>query len=358
MRFLFNKFWKIFFIISIILLLFVVIVTFTFLYFQNKKSETRINTNTNKTISYFNIKSFGNLIWGSEIISGPGDYTFAPYLEIPQVKFYVTIIQNEQWCSNEDCGFDGAIIQTLGGWLQMESLQGYPDLTDEIGFDFPDDQGIKSIIIVGDKDGKIVGIYLNKDYKDVLSILKKNHFDLANFDFLNGVNEFGRLKIGGYAPLKPGDEIKNLFSDKARTIENKIPNDKKFYLYGIEKRKNMVLGIDKLEKISEEERKNRGGYVCFLGGCRYPEPDDSHDFLFADIDELGGWFLASDNDNIKMIELFGLNPEDVLSGKSSIIVLTDAKGVIVALHPNKTMSDAITILSQHPNLVDMKKMYQ
>lgn len=359
MRFLFNKFWKIFFIISIILLLFLVIAIFIFLYFQNKKSEVRINVNTdtNKTISYFNIKSFGNLMWGSETISGPGDYTFAPYLKIPQAKFYVTIIQNEHWCSNEDCGLDGAIIQTLGGWLQIESLQGYPDLTDEVGFDFPDDQGIKSIVIVSDKDGKIVGIYLNKTYKDVLSILKKNHTDLANFDFLNGINEFGKLKVGEYAPLKPGDDISNLFSDKARFTESKVPNGKKFYLYGIQKRKNIILGVDKIEKVSEEEREKRGGYICFLGGCRYPEPDDPHDFLFAEIDEFGGWFLANDNDNIKMIDLFGLNPEDVLSGKSSIVVLTDSKGVIMALHPNKTISDAITILSQHPDIINIKRLY-
>lgn len=350
MRFLFNKFWKIFFIIPIILLLFVVIAIFIFLYFQNKKSEVRINVNTdtNKTISYFNIKSFGNLMWGSETISGPGDYTFAPYLKIPQAKFYVTIIQNEHWCSNEDCGLDGAIIQTLGGWLQMESLQGYPDLTDEVGFDFPDDQGIKSIVIVSDKDGKIVGIYLNKDYKDVLSILKKNHSDLADFNFLNGVKEFGKLKIGEIAPLKPGDDISN-FSDELRKFSvNNVPQNKKFYLFALQKRKYDIVGIDK---------KYENEYECFLGGCRYPEPDPPHDFLFAEIDEFGGWFLANDNDNIKMIELFGLNPEDVLSGKSSLVVLTDSKGTILTIHPGKTISDAITILSQHPAIADIKRLY-
>lgn len=229
MYFFHTKFWRIFFVIFVIFFLFAVVVVLTSIYFQNKKNEKQ----NDKIISYFNIKSFGNLSLGNKTISGPGSYTPAPYLEIPQAKFYVTIIQNEHRCINEDCGLDGAIIQTLGGWLQMESLQGYPDLSDEVGFNFSDDQNIKSVAIIGDKDGKVAGIYLNKDYKDVLEILKKNHSDLADFNFLNGVKEFGKLRVGETAPLKPGDDISYLFSNQAEFPLDKIPGEKKFYLYGI-----------------------------------------------------------------------------------------------------------------------------
>lgn len=348
--FYFRKNWKLFLTVFV----FVAIVIATVIVLLNYKPLPEGST---KKINRDYELYPGPIKIGGKMPTGPGGSTFGPILEIPSdQKFYVDVIQQDLWCSNESCGLDGAIVQTLGGWIEVESDY-QPETKAMFGLDMQENKNIKSVVIIGDENGKIVGIYLNKDYEDVLSILKKNHTDLANFDFLNGIDEFGKLKVGEYSPLKPGDDISYLFSDKARSSVSKIPNEKKFYLYGIQKRKNIVLGVDKIEKVSEEEREKRGGYICFLGGCRYPEPDDPHDFLFAEIDELGGWFLANDNDNIKMVELFGLNPEDVLSGKSSLVVLTDAKGVIVALHPNKTISDTITILSQHPDIVDIKELY-
>ncbi len=299
----------------------------------------------------------GSIKIGGKMPYGPGGSTFGPILEIPSdQKFYVDVVQQDLWCSNESCGLDGAIIQTLGGWIEVYDIDQI-EMEAMFGLDLPENKEVKSIVIIGNVSGRVVGIYPNKTYENTLDILKKNHTDLASFDFLNSVNEFGKLKVGEYSPLKPGDDISHLFSDQAKFPEDKIPNEKKFYLYSIQKRKGIVLGIDKVNNVSEEERKERNEYVCFLGGCRYPEPDPPHDFLFAEIDEFGGWFLANDNDNIKMIDLFGLNPEDVLSGKSSLVVLTDAKGVIVALHPSKTISDAITILSQHPDIADVKRLY-
>ena len=59
-----------------------------------------------------------------------------------------------------------------------------------------------------------------------------------------------------------------------------------------------------------------------------------------------------------MVKLFGLDPREVLGGKLSLVVLTDSKGIIVALHPNKTISDALSILRQHPDLADVEGLYR
>lgn len=276
---------------------------------------------------------------GGEMPYGPGDFTLAPYLEIPaSQKFYVNIVEKDAWCINEDCNLDGALIQTLGGWLQIEDID-QPEVKATFGLDLPENKNVKSIVIIGDNQGKIAGIYPNKGSSDVMDILK-NYPALADFTFLRGVNEFGSLKVGELASLKPGDNLSDLFgklSELPSGFPSNIPNDKNFYIYALQKRKYDIVGM-------YEKYENK--YACFLGSCRYPEPDPPHDSLFADIKELNGWFLANSMDNVKMIELFGLNPEEVLSGKISLVAVTDRDGVIQALHPDKTSSDAYTILSQ------------
>ncbi len=122
------------------------------------------------------------------------------------------------------------------------------------------------------------------------------------------------------------------------------------HFYSLQKRKYKEGGFGVYERYENE-------YACLISGCRYPEPDPPHDFLFGYIDELGGWFLTNDEDNSEMVKLFGLNQEEVLAGKSSLVILMDSKGVIRAIHPNKTMSDALTILSQHPDLADVEGWY-
>jgi len=349
--FYFKKYWKLFLVVFILIAIIIAAVIILLNYKPLPKGSVRkINRDRDFYSEPIRI--------GGSMPSGPGGSTFGPILNIPNNrKFYVDVAQRDFWCSNESCGLAGSIVQTMGGWIEVENINQPAVVEGAFGLNLPENKNIKSVVIVGDKNGKIVGIYLNKDYKDVLSILEKNHSNLADFGSLSGVNEFLGLKIGEYAPLRQGDDISYLFSDKARNTENNIPNGKKFYLYSIQKKKNIILGIDELKKPSKEQIESRNGYVCFLGGCRYPEPDPPHDFLFAEIDEIGGWFLANDNDDTKMMELFGLNPEEVLSGKKSLVVLTDGEGKILAIHPNKTLSDAITILSQHPDIVNLKEMY-
>lgn len=285
----------------------------------------------------------GPLKIGGKIPNGPGDTTFAPYLKIPaSQKFYVSVAEPDTWCINEDCNLDGAFIQTLGGWLQVEDTD-QAEIEATFGLDLPENQDVKSTVLIGDNEGKIIGIYPNKGLSDVMDILKL-YPDLADFSFLKGVKEFGLLKVGEFAPLKPGYRISHLSSELSKFSMATIPEEKKFYIYALQKRKYDIVGM-------REKYENK--YVCFLGGCRYPEPDPPHDFLFASIDELGGWFLANDmGEEAEMIKLFGMKPEEVLSGKISLVAVTDHKGVILALHPNKTLFDTLTILSQVPEVTN------
>lgn len=290
----------------------------------------------------YGVEKINGIEVGGEMPFGPGKSTFAPYLEIPiGQKFYINVVEKNLWCSNEDCGLDGSIIKTLGGWLEVED-KNQSEIKAEFGLDLPGNKNIESIVIVGNGSGKIMGIYLNKQYKDVISILKKDYYNLVDFASLQGVKQYKSLKVGQMAPLKPGDNIANLFSSKVRSVVSEIPQDKKFYLYGIYKK----------------QTKFKNDYICFLGGCRHPYPDDPHDFIFDEIDKMGGWFLSNDNDNTSMAKLFGLKQEDVVDGKSSLVVLTDSKGILIAIYPEKTMNDAITILSQHPDLINIKEIYQ
>lgn len=292
---------------------------------------------------FVSVEQFGPLKIGGNIISGPGDWTFAPYMEIPAAKFYASVVNDTFWCSNDHCGLDGAFIQTMGGWLQADSLRNDPELPSMSGLDLAENKSITSIVLIGDQEGKIAGIYLNKGLTDVIDILKQ-HQDLADFSFLNGINKFGSLKVGGLAPLKPGDQLPSLSHELSKLsgdFVTKVPVGRDFYMYALQKRKYDSVGI--YEKYANK-------YVCLPGGCRYPEPDPPHDFLFANIEELNGWFLANDIENQEMIKMFGMQPEEVLRGKSSLVVVTDNKGIILALHPDKTLSDTFTILSQIPQV--------
>ena len=308
----------------------------------------------NTYVKYGSVRKFGPLRLGHEILSGPGDLTFAPILSIPPARFYVTIIQSDHWCTFEDCGSDGALVRTMGGWLQMDDINVYVDAVEEVGFNLEENKNVKSIVLIGDQNGKIAGIYPDKNIEDIIPILKL-HPNLANFDLLKGVPEFSALKVGEPAPLQPGDSLTHLGNELARYSITHVPTSKKFYLFSVQKRKYDRVGGNAPYGASEPYENK---YICFLSGCRYPEPDAPHDSLFAHIEDLGGWFFSNDIDDAQMPALFGLSQTAVLTGASSLVVLADAKGTITALHPGKTLSDALTILSQHPELADVAGLYK
>ncbi len=270
-----------------------------------------------------------------------GDIPLKPKLEWAETpkdvfitsKFYVNIAEPNPACFGKYCNIHAAAINTMGGWLEVEETG--MTIDELFGLDLEENRNVQSIVIIGDHKGKIVGIYPNKGLKDVLSILQF-YPELANFDLLKGVDEFGSLKVGESAPLLPGNSIKYLSERLGKFFIDRIPYDKQFYFY-----------------IFQENDSGGDSYFCDIAGCKYLGFADAS---FDLVEGLQGWFLASDNDSKKMIELFGLDPQEVISGQSSLVVLTDSKGVIIALHPQKTMSDALTILSQHPDLADISRV--
>ena len=285
------------------------------------------------------------LALGAQMVFGFGTPTESPYPEkpyqAPKPKFYIVVAEPDRHCVVDICGVEGSIIKTIGGWAQIYNTK-FAETRDFFEFDIPKNKDVETMVIVSDENGKIVGIYPNKKFNDVIAILKL-HPKLVDFGLIRGVDEFGMLKVGELAPLKPEDRIAHLSKsiDPFAAYFSYVPKDRKFYLYGL-------------------QNKSFDGYsyLCFLAGCQYPEFAPDHYFLPGLVDYLDGWFLANDMENGELIKLFGLNPNDVLGGKLSLVVLTDAKGIIVALHPRKTLSDAITILSQHPDLADVHKLYQ
>ncbi len=299
------------------------------------------------------VAKFGHIRVGGETVAGKGSLTFAPYYRVPPAKFYVTVVKDGLWCSNEDCSLDGALIETMGGWLQAEKTRGGSEIREEIGMDLPENKDVETLVIISDDNNKIVGIYPNRGLPDVLPILRL-HPDLADFSQLAGVQEFGMLKVGQPAPLQQGDSLGRFGDRPGRYSITDIPAGKKFYLFSVQKRRYDMVGGNAPHG---RDKPYENQYACYLSGCRYPEPDAPHDFLFAYIDDLGGWFFSNDMDNAEMPPLFGLSQEAVIGGTSSLVVLTDSNGIIAALHPGKTLSDALTILSQHPDITDVKALY-
>lgn len=334
--FCFVKFWK--FITVTLVAISVIIVVFV-VYDYRRLPEGSVRKFNRQNEPY----DIGPLEIGGEIPYGPGETTFAPYLKIPvSQKFYVSVAEKDTWCINDDCYLEGAFIQTMGGWLQVEDID-HAEVGAMFGLDLPENKDVKSLVLVGDNQGRIVGIYPNKGLSDVIDILK-NYPNLVDFNLLSGVNGFGLLKVGEPAPLKPGDSLpylSNELSELSGDLVANVPKEKDFYIYALQKRKYDIVGMD-------EKYENK--YICLPSGCRYPEPDPPHDFLFADIDELNGWFLANSIEDGGIIEMFGMQPEEVLSGKTSLVVVTDRAGVILVLHPGKTLSDMLTILSQIPEV--------
>lgn len=300
------------------------------------------------------VGTLGHIAVGEENVAGRGGFAFAPYYVIPPAKFYVTVVDSDIWCSNEDCSLDGALIQTMGGWLQAEKTSGGSEIREEIGLDLPENKEIKTLVIISDGNNKIAGIYPHRGLKDVLSILRL-HPDLADFSLLTGVQEFGALKVGQPAPLQPGDTLKRFGNKPEQYSLTHVPTGKKFYLFSVQKRKYDMVGG---KGPYRDEKPSVNEYACYLSGCRYPEPDPPHDFLFAYIEDLGGWFFSNDQDNSALPPLFGLSQEAVLNGESSLVMLVDSNGIIRSLHPGKTLSDALTILSQHPDLADVGGLYR
>jgi len=294
---------------------------FLFIYFLKQKDKQ--NFQDDFKVALYQNNPIKTPILGEEMMFGFGTPTESPYPEkpyqIPRPKFYIAIAEPNKHCVVDICGIDGSFIKTIGGWIQVYNTK-FVETKEFFGLDLPENKNIEKMTIIGDNTGKIMGIYHNKGLKDVIEILKL-HSDLANFSLIKGQKQFGELKVGEFSPLK-------------------TEFGKKFYLYAFQ-------GIS-YDKYS---------YLCFLDGCEFPKMEPDINFLSGVINKMGGGVLVNSKYDAKDALLFGLNPQEVLSGKSSLVVLTDPEGKIIAIHPNKTLSDTITILSQYPNIVNLKDFY-
>jgi len=117
------------------------------------------------------VKKFGYLKLGGEMPFTEGHNTFAPIYKVPKSKFYIAIGEPDLWCIQEDCGDVGMSVKNLGGWLEAGDVSRVT--TDEIfGLDIEENKNVKKIVLVGDGDSKLVGIYPNKGISDVEEILE------------------------------------------------------------------------------------------------------------------------------------------------------------------------------------------
>ena len=148
----------------------------------------------------------------------------------------------------------------------------------------------------------------------------KKHPDLADFGMLKGIRELGEVKVGGTLPFKPT----HMFED-SKNVPEQVP---RFYIYVV-------------------HETGAGTY------CPYYECGVYIDTVYI----AGGAFDAFDHDDPEIIKKLGLSPHQVARGEVTAVIVADADGTVLAIHPNKDMRDIMTILSQHPALADLSKFY-
>lgn len=239
----------------------------------------------------------------------PGEKIQHIYHRIPPSKFYVYVWSPniEYECVYEDCGKNGEIVASVRGWLS-----GAGTFYEE-SVPLVNSSKVKSLILVADKNSRIVGVYPNKDMPDIPDILAK-HKDLVDFDMLEGVKELDGLQLGSQLPFNPDNFIDQQFKEDV--------TDPKFYIIVVH------------ETVSDEHY------------CPYLECGSTLDTIY----HLGGWFVDFDHKNPEIIKKLGLDPSQVAKGEITLVVLADENKKIVSIHPNKDMRDIYTVLSQHPDL--------
>lgn len=122
------------------------------------------------------VSKFGPLKVGGLSPVQPGDPTAHPHRFTPNAKFYVLVVAKglPTMCTFEDCGAEGELVEALGGWITGDTQNETIHLA---GLEQTEvKQGRQSIIVVSDKEGRIVGIYPNSKMSDLPSILKVHGF--------------------------------------------------------------------------------------------------------------------------------------------------------------------------------------
>lgn len=142
-------------------------------------------------------RSFGPLTLGGPTVLKIGDGASAPYYSIWESRFYVYVIQKDMdYCAFENCGAGGLLVRCMEGWISADVAAA----ADEYGLKESDVRsGKASMVVVADKDQKIVGIYPNRTIQNVPYILKNHRnlsdrFDLCyNLEMPSGWHKFFNL---------------------------------------------------------------------------------------------------------------------------------------------------------------------
>jgi hypothetical protein len=122
------------------------------------------------------VVSFGPLRLGGSSPIQPGDPTAYPHKVTPRAKFYVLVVAKglPTMCTFEDCGTEGYLVESLGGWITGDT-QG--ETIALVGLDEVEvKRGRQSIVVISDSSTRIVGIYPNYRMRDLPSILRSHGF--------------------------------------------------------------------------------------------------------------------------------------------------------------------------------------
>lgn len=302
----FTRFKFFIFLISILFLL-----LFFFIFINNSIGNYfAINLLTEDTEDFPN--EIGEFRIGDDAPHKPGE-EIKPHEKIPPSKFYVYLWSPniEYGCVHEECGENGEIVASLRGWLEGTGTT-YNELVPLVN-----SSPVKSLILVADKNSKVVGVYPNQDMPDMLNILAK-HIDLADFKILEGIKELGDLKLNSPLPFDPADYVMEQFKEEIEKPD--------YYLIVVH------------ETISDEHY------------CPYRECGVFLETIFNQ----KGWFISIDHKNPQIIEKLGLDASQVARGEITLIILADKNKKIISIHPNYDMRDIYTVLTQHPSLAKFK----
>lgn len=114
------------------------------------------------------------LVLGAQMTFGFGTPTESPYPETPyqapRPKFYIAVAEPDRYCVVDTCGPIGSFIKTIGGWVQVYNTK-FVETRGFFELGLPKNKNVETVVIVSDENGKIVGIYPNKGFNDIISIL-------------------------------------------------------------------------------------------------------------------------------------------------------------------------------------------
>ncbi len=129
------------------------------------------------------VKSFGPLKLGDQapiVSENVPEYNFLYSLKY---KFYIYAIEKGMsYCVLGDCGMSGVFVDCIGGWLSADGLSGDGGANDYGLVEEEVVEGKSSIILVADKNKKIIGIYPNYRVQNIPYILKNYRDVFERFD--------------------------------------------------------------------------------------------------------------------------------------------------------------------------------